>query len=342
MSFNEIEFNIEILKSNLKRAPCLCSTIGYNHIIKKAVSNQANGNTDYIARIFGTPEYFSQCYVESLFRTIKHYQIKYRTTRKFKEDLMSPKEDLPTLSEIEVAAKLAPYFKLTPEFPISQSKSRSERPKNLDLLIEDKNTGEKALVEIVTIGYNFESHKDPNGEPDVRYPGGKGSKGNKIKNAIDGKLKGQFEELQNDVKDGKIPLEYPLLVLVNNLGPNYVSLGKVSDQKEIELGLYQKEFTSLDENNKISYRQSGLYQEENIEFITKMGIYELKFCENFRTDRRIYEPFKNFQQTGSSQFQLIFNDHYRTSGRFYKPLKSPQREMSLVFENKLKNVLFDN
>jgi hypothetical protein len=71
---------------------------------------------------------------------------------------------------------------------------------------------------------------------------------------------------------------------------------KIGDQEEIELGIYQEEFTLSDENSKIGYRQSGFYHEENIEFITKIGIYELQSSDKFGTHRKFYEPFKTPKQ----------------------------------------------
>lgn len=181
---------------------------------------------------------------------------------------------------------------------------------NLDLLIEDKTSGEKALIEIATALYDYESHMDPNGGAEVRFAGGKGSKGNKIKNALDKKLKSQFKDLQSAVINGKVPLEYPLIVLFNIDSP--FDINTFFNKNEIELGLYEKEFTIKDEEGNISYRQVGFFHEENIEFISKIGVYNLQFSEKHR----------------------IF-------GRFYEPLKTPQRKMSLEFERKLENVLFD-
>ena len=88
MSSTEIEFNIKNLESNLKRAPCLCNTIGYDNIIKKARLNQENPGI--IANTFCIPEYQYQCYLESLFRTIMCYQIEYpKPTRKLNESIKS-------------------------------------------------------------------------------------------------------------------------------------------------------------------------------------------------------------------------------------------------------------
>lgn len=333
MSRAEYEFSIRNLELNLKRAPCLCDIIGYDNIIKKTLLNHENSGI--IARTFGTPNYIYQCYLESLFRTINYYQIKYpNPTRKLKEDLLNPDKDYPTLTEIEVAAKLAPYFDVVPEYPISQSKS------NLDLLIKDKNSGEKALIEIATSLYDYESHVDPEGEAQVRFPGGKGSKGNKIKNALDKKLKSQLKKLANYVENGKIPLEYPLIVLFNNDSP--FDMNSIFNQGEIELGLYEEEFTIKDKDNNIVYRQIGFYREENIEFISKIGVYKLQFSENYRTACKFYEPLKIIhQQKISLKYQLMFNNFYKTFGRFYEPLKTPQRKMSPEFERKLENILFD-
>jgi hypothetical protein len=330
----EVEFSIKNLESNLKRAPCLCKIIGYDYIIKKALLNQEKGHLGIIAKTFGIPNHIYQCYLESLFRTIKFYRIKYpNPTRKLKEDLLNPSKDIPTLAEIEVAAKLAPYFKITPEYPIFQSKS------NLDLLIEDKNSGEKALIEVATSLYDYESHKYPNREAQIRFPGGKGSKGNKIKNALDKKLEKQLKNLKNAVISGQIPLEYPLIILFNIETP--FDINHVFNKGEIELGLYENEFTLKDDYGNIGYRQVGFFRAENIEFISKIGIYKLQFGENYRTARKFYEPFKTPQQEMSLGFQLIFNDYYKLFGRFYEPDKTPQRKMSLEFEQKLENVLFD-
>lgn len=316
MSNTEDSFSIENLESNLKKAPCLCSIIGYDNIIKKtnlnikkARLNHENLDLKNLGRIawtFGTSSDAYQRYLESLFRIINYYQIRYpKQTKKFNKDLLNPNQSDSTLSEIEVAAKLAPYFKITPDHPISQSKS------NLDLLIEDKSTGEKALIEIATSIYDYESHMNPNGEGQIRFLGGKGSKGNKIKNALDKKLTKQLKNFVDDVANGKIPLEFPLVIIFNNVSP--FEMGSIFNQGEIELGLYEKEFSLKDNEDNIFYRQVGFYHEENIEFISKIGVYKLEFDEN-----------------------------YRTIGRFYEPIKIPQRKMSSEFERKLENVLFDS
>lgn len=307
MSNTEDKFSIENLESNLKKAPCLCSIIGYDNIIKrtnsnikKARLNQENLDLKNLGRIawtFGTLNDAYQRYLESLFRIINYYQIRYpKQTKKFNKDLLNPDQSDSTLSEIEVAAKLAPYFKITPDYPISQSKS------NLDLFIEDKSTGEKALIEIFTILYDYESHIDPNEEAQIGFLGGKGGQGYKINNALDGKLEKQLEKCLNDVRNSKIALEYPLIILVKNkstLGMGYF------DKNDICAGLYEN-FTIKD------YRQVGFFHEENIEFISKIGVYTLQFDEN-----------------------------YRIVGRFYEPIKTPQRKMSSEFERKLENILFD-
>ena len=302
MSHNDDEFSMANLKSNLKKAEHLCDRIGYNNIIKKAHSNPG-----HIAKMFGIPNDPYQNYLESLFQTLKYYDIKYpNPTRKFNEDLVNPDKDYPTLAEIEVAAKLAPYFKITPEYPIAQSKS------NLDLLIEDKSSGEKALIEIATSPYDYASHADANKEAEVRYSGGKGSKGNKIKNALDKKLKKQLKNLQNAVINGKVPLECPLIILFKIDTP--FDINSFFNNGEIKIGLYAEEFTSKDEDNNIVYRQVGFYHEENIEFISKIGTYKLDWD--------------------------YLNKNYRIDGIFYEPLKTPQRKMSSEFEQKLEKALF--
>lgn len=302
MSNIENKFSIRNLESNLERAPCLCNIVGYDNIIKEAQLNQEN--LGIIARTFGTTNYIYQSYLESLFKIINDYQITYpNPTRKLKEDLLNPNKDDSTLTEIEVTAKLAPYFKITPEeCPISESKS------NLDLLIEDKNTREKALIEIATSFYDYESHVNPDGEAHIGFLGGKGGQGYKINNALDRKLGRQLNTFRKEVEIGNTPLKYPLIILFKNDSP--LGMGDF-DKNHIYAGLYEN-FSIKDHDEKIVYRQTGFYHKENIEFISKIGVYTLQF------DKK-----------------------YSTFGRFYEPIKTPQHKMSSEFERKLENILFD-
>jgi len=303
MSSTEDIFSIENLELNLRKARCLCSIIGYDNIIKQAQLNQEN--LGIIARAFGISNNPYQSYLESLFKNINDYQITYpNPTRKLKEDLLNPDKDDSTLTEIEVTAKLAPFFKITPEeCPISESKS------NLDLLIEDKNTGEKALIEIATSFYDFESHANPDGEAHTGFLGGKGGQGYKINNALDRKLGRQLNSFRKEVEIGNTPLKYPLIILFKNDSP--LGMGDF-DKHHIYAGLYEN-FSIKDHDEKIVYRQTGFYHKENIEFISKIGVYTLQFDEK-----------------------------YSTIGRFYEPIKTPQRKMSSEFERKLENILFDS
>lgn len=209
---------------------------------------------------------------------------------------MNPDKDFPTISEIEVASRLAPNFKITTEYKVPNTKS------NLDMLIEDVKSGEKALIEIATICYDYKSHMYPERAAECRLVGGKGSKGDSINNALDKKLKNQLKDLLSAVKNGKKPLEYPLIILFNVESP--FAIDTLFNQGEIEACLYYKK------SNGISI---GFFQTDNIEFISKIGIYNLKFDEK-------YEVF----------------------GRLYEPLKTPQYKMSSEFEKKLKDSLFDH
>ncbi|AKB48280.1 hypothetical protein MSKOL_2503 [Methanosarcina sp. Kolksee] len=280
-----VSFDINKLKQNLKNAKCLCNTIGYNNIIKKAELNQ--DNPGIIIKSFGTCNPIYQCYLESLFQNINRYHIKYpNPIRKLTEDLLNPDKDFPTISEIEVASRLAPNFKITTEYKVPNTKS------NLDMLIEDVKSGEKALIEIATIRYDYKSHMYPERAAECRFVGGKGSKGDNINNALDKKLKKQLKGLLDAVKNGKKPLEYPLIILFNVESP--FAIDTLFNQGEIETCLI------------------GFFQKDNIEFISKIGIYNLKFDEK-----------------------------YKIFGRLYEPLKPPQHKMSSEFEKKLKYSLYD-
>lgn len=280
-----IKVDINKLKQNLKSAKCLCNTIGYDNIITKAKLNQ--GNPGIIIKSFGTCNPTYQCYLEGLFRDINRYHIEYpNPIRKLTEDLLNPDKDFPTISEIEVASRLAPNFKITTEYKIPNTES------NLDMLIEDVKSGEKALIEIATIRYDYKNHMYPERAAECRLVGGKGSKGDSINNALDKKLKKQLKVLLYAVKNGKKPLEYPLIILFNVESP--FAIDTLFNQGEIETCLI------------------GFFQTANIEFISKIGIYNLKFDEK-----------------------------YKIFGRLYEPLKLPQHKMSSEFEKKLKYSLYD-
>lgn len=289
-----VNVDINKLKQNLKSAKYLCNTIGHDKIIRKAELNQ--GNPGIIIKSFGTFNPIYQCYLESLFRDINHYHIEYpNPIRKLKEDLLNPDKDYSTISEIEVASRLAPNFKITTEYKIPNTRS------NLDMLIEDVESGEKALIEIATIRYDYRSHMYPERAAECRLVGGKGSKGDSISNSLDKKLKKQLKDLISAVKNGKKPLDFPLIILFNVESP--FAIDTLFNQGEIESCLYYKK------SNGVSI---GFFQTDNIEFISKIGIYNLKFDEK-------YEIF----------------------GRLYEPLKTPQHKMSSEFEKKLKDSLFD-
>ena len=123
--------------------------------------------------------------------------------------------------------------------------------------------------------------------------------------------------------------------MFNNDSPSF-DPNFFENKSEIENSLYDEEFTINDDDGKVGYRQIGFFREENIEFISKIGVYRLNFSENCRTTRRFYEPFKTPYNKISSELQPIFNDYYKIFGRFYEPLKTPLRKMSPRFERNSK------
>lgn len=279
----DMKFDMQTLESNLKDAPCLCNVIGYDNIINKAQSNPG-----IIASYFGNPQcYQYQHHLESLFQNIKRYNIEYHK-KKLNEDLLNPDNDNSIITEIEVAAKLAPYFKITPEYPIDQSQKDS---KNLDLLIEDRSSGEKALIEIATKRYEHEVTE----EPTVYFLGLKGGRGYTIKNGCYNKLEEQLGYIQSK----NIDLELPLILLFKDEEIYFYSSDSTNlHDRDVEAALYDNEY--------------GFYREENINFISTVGVY-----------------------------QLAFNDEYKYYGRLYHPPTVPLHEISQEFEKKFTNVFFD-
>jgi hypothetical protein len=312
MSHTDNKVSIPSLKINLKRAESLCDIIGYDKIIDKAKSNPG-----LIAKTFGTPNYIYQCYIESLFRTIKYYKIKYpNPNKKFKKDLLNPDTDNPTLTEIEVAAKLAPYFKIKPEYDIIQSQPKSKESKNLDLCIEDESNGEKVLIEIATKDFDYENYEDNcknNGKACFHYPGGKGGRGYTIKNGCYNKMEEQLGYIQSK----KLDLGYPLILLFKDECPFPFCSQSNQNYEDILSGLYGQEYiqftTRVDKTRefKRARYENGFYNENDIDFISEIGIYQLKFFDN-----------------------------YRIVGQLYKPINPPQYEMSLEFKSKFEKALF--
>ncbi len=281
MSYFDKKFDIHTLESNLGEAPFLCNAIGYDNIIKKALSNPG-----IVAITFGNPYYEYQRHFESIFRSIKQYGIQYNIN-KLTKDLLNPNNDTSIMTEIEVAAKLAPYFKITPEYPIDQSQKDS---KNLDLLIEDKSSGEKVLIEIATKRFEHEATE----EATVFFPGLKGGRGYTIKNGCYNKLEEQLGYIQSK----NIDLELPLILLFKDEEIYYYSNNIPLHDLDVAAALYDNEY--------------GFYLEENINFISTVGVY-----------------------------QLAFNDKYQFYGRLYNPPTTTLYKINPEFEKKFTNVFFD-
>ncbi len=278
----DMKFDMQTLKLNLQDAPFLCDVVGYDNIINKAQSNPG-----IIALYFSNPEcYQYQHYLESLFQNIKRYNIRY-CKKKLKEDLLNPDNDNSVITEIEVAAKLAPYFKITPEYPIDQSQKKS---KNLDLMIEDRSSGEKALIEIATKNYEYEDKE----EATVYLLGLKGGRGYTIKNGCYNKLGEQLGYIQSK----KIDLELPLILLFKDEEFYFYSNKTTLHDRDVSAALCDGKY--------------GFYFEENINFISTIGVY-----------------------------QLAFNDGYKFYGKLYNPPIAPLHEMSPEFEKKFTHIFFD-
>ncbi|MGB9929812.1 MAG: hypothetical protein ACPK85_15670 [Methanosarcina sp.] len=265
------KYDLQTLESNLRKAPYLCNTIGYDNIIKEAQSNPGS-----IAIYFGNPQFEEyQHYLESVFQTIKHYNIEYRK-KKFKKDLLSPDNDNSVLTEIEVAAKLAPYFKITPEYPIDKLQPKS---KNLDLLIEDESNGERVLIEIATKRSKFTGEFTEEAVVTIV--------GDIIKNSCNNKMEEQLGYIQSK----NIDLKCPLILLFKYEGIYYPNF-KMFESDSLT-GLYGDIQITRDHKSemvKYSRANNGFYDAENIDFISMVGYYQLGFDDKYIFDGKLIAP----------------------------------------------------
>lgn len=224
--------NIKNLEKNLDNYPNLCNVVGKEWLIKSAKSKNphilayiydkipdiaqinelakklANQNdVQDIGLVFEHDsllrDYLSQIYWENVFKTLAENGIDI-PRRKIQGG------DDSILTELEIIARLALDFKITPE-PIIEIL----KPKKLDVLIE--HNGQKALIEIAVV--NERKEVELAKETAITIPGGK------VKSTLLNKFNGQ---LKKGECDPGIPI-----ILILRLSPSL-------DEKDVYDAIYGK------------------------------------------------------------------------------------------------------
>jgi hypothetical protein len=253
--------DIEILRDNLNRYPSIRDAFGSRWIISNAKSSNPHLITYCYDHNFEYLE-LSQQYWDNVFRIIKENNLTIRKTK-----LRNIENAESILTEAEIIAKLAPYFKITIEPDIEVL-----RPKVIDLEIEYNN--EKALIEIAVV--------KPSIEFEVAF-GGIGLSGGKAKNVILSKFKGQFHSGNQD------PLMPVFLILLLYPPQDFYELENAIYGQHLIRWLPNPETGDILEDGSVA-ADNSFYLEQNSDIITGIIGYIRDYEKENPLVGKIYKP----------------------------------------------------
>lgn len=218
-----------------------------------------------------------QYYWENIFKILIQYNINIKNKFDDINNIWSP------FVEAEIFSRLAPYIvEIEPEI-------QEFGDKRLDVLIEYD--GEPAIIEICTIKDKYEESLSKSAM--ISTPG------QKIKNVLRHKFKGQL-------KEGKVDPKMPVLIIA------CLEEGlRISDINEAIYGRLQ--ISTFKNNNKIIgqgmvHGDDGFYDLNGTELITAIGAYKRDYEKKDSLIGKLYYPYKSPKNKMSQKFRLKLRD----------------------------------